>query len=792
MMNRSGPGFLAFAAAALSFAIAGSPATASTAVPPEKIQQGIDRARQWIYRHQYPGGRWEKDTVRHGSEHAEYLNMQGDTFGGYTALATYALLASGESPNEPRIKAAVEFLKNADIVGIYAIAMRCQVWLLIPHQSDEIKALIRADAEALFRGLNDGKLNPNNKGLWDYLGQGRRVDHSVSQYGVLGLWACQQTGAVDVGHDRWKLMETAWRAAQHPQGGWDYGTLSDQTPAMTAAGIASLFIIGDYLHSEEGIGCLGNSSDPWIDHGLAWMDTNYDRIRDDGYAMYGIERVGAASGYRYFGSRDWFNDLAKRLLADQNEDGSFNTGAYPGSQPLDETCFGLLFLSRGRAPVLMNKLDYHSPNLADTQPALVNWNERPRDIANLTAWTGHQAERFLQWQIINLKADPEDLHDAPIIYLSGSDELKLSSQDARKLKAFIEEGGMILGNADCGHPEFAQSFQALGQSMFAGRTFRELRPSHPIFTHEQFPAARWRQRPRLLGLSNGSRELMLLVPDADPARWWQSMYAAGPHEDAYELGADLYQYAIDRQVWNRGASYMLAADPMVKTSRTIKLARLEIGSNWDPEPAGWRRLATMIHNEDQIELVPYAAPMGQGALTAARVAHLTGTTEFALSPGAALELKTFVKNGGTVVIDAAGGSVPFADAAERELKTLFGQAAEAGLAQPLPRDHAIYFMPGHPISTFLYRAWARQNRVGNLKDPRIRGIEIGERVAVFFSREDLSAGLVGEPIDGVIGYTPDVATQIMRNILLYSAPKEQPATQPANGPASIPVPSRPL
>ena len=60
--------------------------------------------------------------------------MQGDTYGGYTALGTYALLASGESPNDPRIKAAVEFLKQADIVGIYAVAMRCQVWLLIPHE----------------------------------------------------------------------------------------------------------------------------------------------------------------------------------------------------------------------------------------------------------------------------------------------------------------------------------------------------------------------------------------------------------------------------------------------------------------------------------------------------------------------------------------------------------------------------------------------------------------------------------------------------------------------------------
>ena len=62
-----------------------------------------------------------------------------------------------------------------------------------------MKSLIRRDADVLFRGINPGKERVDNKGLWDYLGKGDRIDHSVSQYGVLGLWACQQTGAVDVG-----------------------------------------------------------------------------------------------------------------------------------------------------------------------------------------------------------------------------------------------------------------------------------------------------------------------------------------------------------------------------------------------------------------------------------------------------------------------------------------------------------------------------------------------------------------------------------------------------------------
>ena len=91
---------------------------------PANVDAAIFRAKQYLYGEQQEGGHWEKDAVREGTAHTLYTKRQGDTFGGYTALATYALLASGENPNEPRIKEAVEFLKHADIVGIYAIAMR--------------------------------------------------------------------------------------------------------------------------------------------------------------------------------------------------------------------------------------------------------------------------------------------------------------------------------------------------------------------------------------------------------------------------------------------------------------------------------------------------------------------------------------------------------------------------------------------------------------------------------------------------------------------------------------------
>ena len=78
-----------------------------------------------------------------------------------------------------------------------------------------------------------------------------------------------------------------------------------------------------------------------------------------------------------------------------------------------------------------------------------------------------------------------------------------------------------------------------------------------------------------------------------------------------------------------------------------------------------------------------------------------------------------------------------------------------------------------------YRSFARKV-LGNIKQPQIKGIEVGGKTRVLFSAEDLSVGLVGMPIDGINGYEPEVATAIMGNIINTTLPK--PATQPATKP----------
>ncbi len=221
----------------------------------------------------------------------------------------------------------------------------------------------------------------DNAGLWGYWmtrdDDTRHIDHSVSQYGVLGFWAGAQLD-VPVSADDWKLIDAAWRRQQNPDGGWSYnGNGFDKVPStasMTAAGIASLFITQDMLHGAMTIGSAqGNFADPRIESGLNWMSDHFDKVETN-YNWYGVERIGAASGFKYFGKVDWYTRGVEKLVATQEKEGQWDS-SYETGTPVSDTAFALLFLCHGRAPVMMNKLDYAVGTDGHVRGA--TWNAQP-------------------------------------------------------------------------------------------------------------------------------------------------------------------------------------------------------------------------------------------------------------------------------------------------------------------------------------------------------------------------------------------------------------------------------
>jgi hypothetical protein len=353
----------------------------------------------------------------------------------------------------------------------------------------------------------------------------------------------------------------------------------------------------------------------------------------------------------------------------------------------------------------------------------------------------------------------------------------LDDAQVDKLRAYCEMGGLVVAHADCGNPLFTASMRSIAERMFPAYRFRELPADHAMYRN-LFNASKWKQRPSVLGLSNGARELILLIGSGDPARLWQTRAVKGK-EEVWELAANIFRSTFESRETLRfkGDTHLVHADPDRVATRSLKLARLSYRATWDPEPAGWRRLAAILHNEFAVDLTVEPVKPGAGKLAGYKIAHLTGTGKLPLDTAAVDEIRAFVKGGGRLVIDAAGGSAEFAEAAEQLLLRLFPDAK----LKTLPADHPWYQFEHEPIAID-YRAYARRTLLSGLKTGRLQALEVDNRLAILFSREDLSVGLVGQDCDGILGYAPETATRLMaRQILsvLPPAPPGPPSTRPA-------------
>lgn len=746
---------------------------ARVAVDYAKVDAAIQRGKTYIYSQLNKDGHWETGTTSKYANDNDHLDGQ---FGGRTALSVYTLIAAGESPNEPRIAKAIEFLKTADVRGTYALGFRQLVWLQLPP-SEETKKLVTRDTRLLLAGLRG---EGSAIGQWTYVVDPRAgsYSHSRTQYGVLGLWAAAK-GGVEVPETAWRAVIRGLEGNRAPDGGWTYKrpgeTEHPTTPGMTAAVVASLLIAYEQL-ADAG-GCTGNPAVPaTITGGLKWIEDQFDKTLTDEWAgrayyfptLYAIERVGLASGLQRIGRHDWYGVGANWLLTKQGSNGAFTASgnsAGPLFGGLPNTCFAVLFLSRGRNPVAINKLEYP----AASDKAVLRWNQRPRDVASLAWWMGRQAEQELRWQIVSIDSPVESMLEAPILFISGSEVVNLDAKRVDALRRYAQRGGLIVAHADCSSRPFAQSIQKVLAGICPESEFRPLPANHPILVDQQFSASKWQRKPQVLGLSNGVREVALILPTGDPGRTWTQLAATGKAESA-ELMANVYQYMVEQDV--RSAATAMHVAPQAKpTGDVVPLARLRLGKGhvWNPEPLAWETFAARTGVRVEPKEADATQPLDAKAFP---LAHITGVRQATIDPACADHLKAYVNAGGTLLIDCAGGSGEFADSVEPWIEKTFGKAA------PIANDSPFFTGSKLDPKSLAPRAYAVK-KIGAKAGSRLQGVTVNGRLAVIYSRDDLTHGLLGRRVDGIIGYKPDSAEQIARAaIRLATGKPSQAASKP--------------
>ena len=750
--------------AATLLAAAAAPVRAGGPDPVE-VRSAVERAAHFLAARIGPDGRARDE---YAPDRRERLH------GGRTALVCYALLAAGENEKSEPLAGALEWLAAAELDGTYPVALRtcafAEVW------DRRFRAVLDHDVEWLLAAAGPD-------GAFDYTprtAEEGRYDNSCTQMAAFALWRAAHRGA-EVPRGFWRSLRQHLLDDQQPDGGWAYRIPPGAVRArpygsMTAAGLATMYACQDVLSADEYVRCrLVPEYEP-IARAHAWLGERFAADENPGkgvewytYWLFCVGRAGRASGYKYFGEHDWYAEGAAELLSRQNRDGSWGFG--DASQRTETTAFALLFLVRSSAPVVATKLRYDG-----------KWNARPRDLANLTRWLSVTYERTLGWQVLPADASLPDWREAPILYVSGAGACELSDEQVERMRDFALQGGLIVSEAACSSGSFSLDMRKAYERMFPEWPLERIDRDHPLFSVAFSPAA----GEGLAGVSNGVRLLAIHAPRE--LSLGLQMGPAGEHLGTYKLMANVYLLATGRgRLLPRGGDRWPAASD-VPTRRTIRVARVRHEGNCDPEPMAWKRL-TLLAARDGLAL-EVAGPMPPAKLDAERwpVAAVTGTGDPKWGDEDLAALRRYVAEGGSLIVDAAGGAEAFADSAREWLPALVpggrlealpgvhpiltrrggssgkhadrrGGAGDASASESAARDKA----PGAPACRTIHAQTLGEEAASKVRLEAVFAPtgDGDRRLAVLFSRDDVTAGLVGYPGFDIRGYTPESCVRLM-------------------------------
>ena len=183
---------------------------------------------------------------------------------------------------------------------------------------------------------------------------------------------------------------------------------------------------------------------------------------------------------RFIGGHDWYREGCDWLLPAQGQLSGFWVGnAYGEEDESIATSMALLFLSKGRRPILIAKL---KQGVGD------EWNRHRGDVANLTRYVESRWQMDLNWQMMDLQmATVDDLRQSPVLYINASAARCLRPAGlAAKLRAYLDRSGFIFAELNCGGKAFENGFRQLMGKVFPSPNIACGSPAeHPIWFAEE-------------------------------------------------------------------------------------------------------------------------------------------------------------------------------------------------------------------------------------------------------------------------------------------------------------------
>ncbi len=759
----------------------------------DAVKKSIDSGVKYLRRIQRESGSWEVDGD-------VISNAAVSHPGGKTALAVLAMLNAGQTPKDPPVANALRYLRGIEPNSTYVCALQTLAFVEagLPEDRQRIQSNVNWLKEArVFRGAEFVG--------WSYTRAptGGIADNSNTQYAVLGLWAAKQAG-INIPDQIFKDIHDYYKTHQDANGGWNYavgrnfGALNGVSITMTSAGLCGLLISGMELNfRREKLNVDGTASNcgvyeenPPVQKALHWLGVNFNPELQGRtfYHLYGIERVGRLSGLRYLGNHDWYREGCKFLVEKQNKiDGSWQLAGAWDNWPVVSTSFALLFLSKGRTPVVMSKLVHGAwPRLEQDN----DWNNDRNDLRHLTQFVSKELFHVpLAWQIFDIsrglytqaagnnpteedqQAVTSEMLQSPIMYITGHRSLALRIQAAEKamLKRYVENGGFILAEACCGSKEFDAGFKDLVAELWPGGAYDKLPADHPVYT--AFAPVTPGQPYEIWGLNQGCKTVLVYSP-LDLSCRWESGLPNDPNcVQAFRLGANIIAYATGMEPpVPRLTQIPVASNRTESRPRRgfVQIAQLRIPGEAPPAPRAMRNLL----QESQkfagldVDLTTKELFVGDRSILNYKFLYMHGRKEFHFDPQDLASLRFHLNAGGLLFADACCGKESF----DKSFRRFAAELLPNSKLEQVPVNDDLFSAELNGAGLTEETIECRTQAGGPMRRtaPYLEGIKHQGRWVVLYSKYDIGCALERHQSSDCRGYNPASAQKIAQAALLYT------------------------
>ncbi len=109
-------------------------------------------------------------------------------------------------------------------------------------------------------------------------------------------------------------------------------------------------------------------------------------------------------------------------------------------------------------------------------------DDAPNALANLLKVMRSQVQLRVQQESDLVAPGNAALLDHPIVFMHGRRGFRLSTQQRKQLKKYLESGGLLFVDAICANDEFANSFRSEIAAMFPEQRLTRIPTQHPLFS----------------------------------------------------------------------------------------------------------------------------------------------------------------------------------------------------------------------------------------------------------------------------------------------------------------------